>query len=341
MTRVQPLIVNQFGAFIGKKSERVRVTVKGELTEEVPLIKLEQILVVTGGVSLSSDVIRKCAEAGIPISFVSKSGRPYARIISSGLTGTVKTRREQLLAYADGRGVTLGKAFAEGKLRNQINLLKYMAKYRKGRDKELYRQVREAADEIEALVDELGRLDGEDIDALRLQILNLEGRGGQIYWQAVGKLLRADVEWPGRKGRGARDLVNSLLNYGYGILYTQVERAIVLAGLDPYAGFVHVDRPGKPSLVLDLIEEFRQTAVDRVIFGLLNKGVGLAVDDKGYLTDATRRLVAEKVLGRLEGEEPYEGRKRKLRTIIQSQARHIAAFVRGERPSYKPFVGRW
>jgi CRISPR-associated protein Cas1 len=296
---------------------------------------------VAGGVSLSSDVIRKCAEAGIPISFVSKSGRPYARIISAGLTGTVKTRREQLLAYENGRSVVLGKAFAEGKLRNQINLLKYMAKYRKRREKEIYQEVQIAISEIKKIIENLKKLDAENIDALRLYILNLEGRGAQIYWETIQKLLKTDVNWPGRRRRGAKDLVNSLLNYGYGILYTQIERAILLAGLDPYAGFLHVDRPGKPSLVLDLIEEFRQMIADRVIFGLLNRRANLAVDDKGYLTEHTRKLTAKRVLERLEGEERYEGKKRKLRTIIQSQAYHIATFVRGERPSYKPFVGGW
>ncbi|MER3513307.1 MAG: CRISPR-associated endonuclease Cas1, partial [Chloroflexota bacterium] len=81
-------------------------------------------------------------------------------------------------------------------------------------------------------------------------------------------------------------------NYGYGILYGQVERALVLAGLDPYAGFIHVDRPGKPSLVLDLIEEFRQAVVDRTVLGLVNKGVALEQDEEGRLTEGTRRMLA-------------------------------------------------
>ena len=334
------LIVEQYGSFIGKKSERIRVTVKKEVVAEVPVMNLDHLLVIAGGVSISSDAIYKCAEAGVPISFLSRSGKPYARVLSPQLTGTIKTRREQLLAYNDRRGLTLGIAFARGKLLNQANLLKYMAKYRKRKDMELYRQVRYIATEIEVLADELRRLQGESVESVRPQLLNLEGRGAGMYWEAVDKLLLADVEWEGRKRRGAQDLVNSLLNYGYGILYTQVEGAIILAGLDPYAGFVHVDRPGKPSLVLDLVEEFRQMVVDRVVFGLLNRGLELSVED-GWLTDSSRKLLAEKVLERLEGREPYEGKKRKLRTIIQSQARHIATFLRGERKQYRPFVGRW
>lgn len=81
--------------------------------------------------------------------------------------------------------------------------------------------------------------------------------------------------------------------------------------------------------------------VDRVVFGLLNKGVEIAVDDKGLLTEATRRLLVEKVLERLEGRERYEGKKHPLRAIVQSQARHVATFLQGERKKYTPFVGSW
>ena len=148
------------------------------------------------------------------------------------------------------------------------------------------------------------------------------------------------MDWPKREHRGARDVVNCSLNYGYGILYAQVESAILLAGLDPYAGFLHVDRPGKPSLVLDLIEEFRAPVVDRVVMGLLNKGVKLEVDDSGRLTQDTRRTLAQGVLNRLEGRERYEKQKRMLRTILQCQARHLATFVRGD-GSYRPFICGW
>jgi len=333
------LIVEQYGAFLGKHSERLRVTVKGQMVAEAPLMDVEHVLVIASGVGISSDAIRDCAERGIPITFLSRSGRPYARLISPDLVGTARTRREQLLAYLDRRGVTLGKAFASGKIANQAVLLKYMNKYRKATDAAVYGDVRDAAIEIQHLGDLVQALPGDKIDAVRPQLMNLEGRAAELYWQAMQRLLLADVDWAGRETRGAQDVVNMALNYGYGVLYTQVETAVLLAGLDPYAGFVHVDRAGKPSLVLDLIEEFRQQVVDRPIFALLNMGVELKLDGERF-AEATRRLLADKVLERLEGEEPYEGKKHKLRTIIQAQARHVATFVRGE-GQYKPFVGRW
>ncbi|MBI4497312.1 MAG: CRISPR-associated endonuclease Cas1 [Chloroflexi bacterium] len=334
------LIVERYGAFVGKHSERVRVSLKGEVVEERPLYGLEHVLVLSGGVSLSSDVIRECAERGIDITFLSGSGVPYARLISPALTGTVRTRREQLLAYLDGRGVTLCKAFVAGKLANQATLLRYLAKNRRQKDFDRYDQAREAAFRIQDYGRQVQGLRSETVDALRQELMTLEAHGAKLYWEAMRELLVPDVGWEGRETRGATDLVNSLLNYGYGILYSHVERAILLAGLDPYAGYLHVDRAGKPSLVLDLIEEFRQMVVDRTVFGLLNRGATLEVEE-GRLTEPTRRLLAERVNERLDGEEPYEGKKHKLRTVLMSQARHLATFVRGEGKPYTPFVGRW
>ena len=338
---MQPLVVDQLGAFVGKKSERLRVQRKGEVLVEVPLVDLEQVLIVSNGISLSSDVVYECGTRGIPIIFLTYSGEPYATVISADLTGTVATRREQLLAYLDERGVALGKAFARGKLANQANLLRYVGKYRREAQPDVYRDLRDAALEVQDLAAELDRVKGARLEEARAEIMGVEGRGAMRYWEALRRLVPAEVGWPGREGRGATDLVNCLLNYGYGILYGQVERAIVLAGLDPYGGYLHVDRPGKPSLTLDLIEEFRQMVVDRTVLALLGRRAELRLEEGNRLDAGTRKLLAEKLFERLEGEEPHEGRRHKLKTIVQIQARHLATFVRRERPEYRPWIGRW
>ncbi len=332
--------MNHYGAFVGKHSERVRISMKGQTLDERPLYGLDHVMVLSAGVSLSSDVIRECAQRGIDITFLSGSGVPYARLISPALTGTVKTRREQLLAYLDARGVALGKAFVVGKLANQANLLRYMVKNRRESTPDLYERVRESAFVIQDYQRKIQELVGENIDVLRDRLLTTEAHAAGAYWEATRELIVPDVDWRERETRGARDQVNSLLNYGYGVLYSHVERVVLLAGLDPYAGFIHTDRSGKPSLVLDLIEEFRQAVVDRTVFGLLNRGIKLEMED-GRLTETARRLLAEKVSERLDGQEPYEGKRHKLRFILASQARHVATFVRGEGNAYRPFIGRW
>jgi len=347
MPIVQNLIVDQYGAFVGKHSGRLQVMRSGEGTPserrvaEAPILHLESVLISGRGISLSADAIEACTKEGIPIHFVDGRGRPYAALYSAGLTGTVMTRRAQLEAYNDERGLALGQAFARGKIENQAGFLRYASKYRKETDPELYRDLCLCVDEVRDHLEELRRLEAETVEEARHQILSAEGRAAQTYWGALKQVLPEQYGWPGRRGRGAKDPVNASLNYGYGILYGQVERALVLAGLDPYGGFIHADRPGKPSLVFDLIEEFRQVVVDRTIVGMANKGMALRLDEKGRLPKDTRRTIAEKVLHRLEAKERYERKRHPLRAIIQSQARHIATFVRGDRETYKPFIARW
>ena len=198
--------------------------------------------------------------------------------------------------------------------------------------------------------------------AQRGTLLNLEGRAGALYWECVQRLLPAG-RFTTRNHQGAVDDVNALLNYGYGILYSQVWSALTLAGLEPFAGFLHVDRPGKPSLVLDFIEEFRQPVVDRVVFAMINKRFKVEWEDpdsdaakaahqsskpdaeteiptQRRLSQATRRALADRVLARLQETERFERKQQKLCNIIQLQARHLAMHLRRER-EYHPFTSTW
>jgi CRISPR-associated protein Cas1 len=349
MTIIQHLVIDQYGAFLCKHSERLLVTKGGQTLTQAPLLHLESVVIANQGVSLSAEAVRECTERGIPIYFISGTGTAYASLYSAGLTGTVATRRAQLEAFHSPRGLRLVLAFSMGKLHNQSNLLKYMAKYRKETAPAQYEELRLCADEVLDQSIEMERVreypefqEGTvTVDDLRQELMGLEGRAAQRYWKAIRQVLPEKYGFSTRTGRGATDPVNCALNYGYGILYGQIERALVLAGLDPYAGFLHVDRPGKPSLTLDFIEEFRPVIIDRTVFGLANKGVAIDQDEKMLLTLETRHLLAEKVQERLDSEAPFEGKRHPLRSIVQMQARHVATFLRGERPDYVPFQMSW
>ncbi len=346
---VQHLVIDQYGAFLGKHSERLIVTKGEEKLAQAPLIHLESVVIANQGVSISAEAVRECTERGIPIFFISGTGTAYASLYSAGLTGTVATRRAQLEAFKDVRGLQLVLAFGMGKLQNQSTLLKYMAKYRKEADPALYEELRLCSDEVLDHLIELERIkqypeyqDGTvTVDSLRMELMGIEGRAAQKYWKAVRLTLPEKYGFTARARRGAMDPVNSALNYGYGILYGQIERSLVLAGLDPFAGFLHVDRPGKPSLTLDFIEEFRPVVVDRTIFGLANKNVSFDFDENKMLTKETRRMLADKINERLDTEAPFEGKRHPLRAVIQIQARHLATFLRGERAGYEPFRMTW
>lgn len=343
MPIIENLVVEEFGAFVGKKQGRVVVTVKDKTVVEAPLLHLQTIVVASNGVSVSSDVLAACCEEGIPIHFLDSLGRAYAAIYSAGLTGTVRTRRAQLKAYDEKVALVLARALARAKLQNQAGLLRYAAKYRQESAPAVYALLREAMTEVLVKTDEAMRVlpEAAHIETLREPLLAVEGQGAHHYWRGFGALLPQALQWPGRTGRGALDPVNSALNYGYGILYGQIERAVVLAGLDPYAGFIHADRPGKPSLVLDLIEPFRQAVVDRALLNFLNKGGEIERDEKGLLTEVCRKALAERVLDRLERPTDYQDKQYSLRQIIQMQARELASFLRGDRGEFVPYVARF
>lgn len=305
----------------------------------VPISRLRSVTVSGKGITVSSDLIAALVERGISLSFVSGRGEPVAQLSSPGLGGTVQTRRSQLSAYQSSLGVDLAVEFIRGKLRNQKHQLQYSGKYLKSSDPVRFERLTKKINALAALRKQLVDFQGKQLDEVRDRLMGYEGTGARLYWEGVAILLEGRMEFPGRTTRGAIDPVNSALNYGYGILYGQVSGAIVNAGLEMYAGFLHVDRPGKPALVLDLVEEFRAPVVDRTILAMINQGSTLDSDDHG-LTAPTRKLVANRVLERLSTPVPYEGKRWPLGTIIQNQARHLAVAVRGER-EYRAFASRW
>lgn len=306
---------------------------------ELPLFRISEIIVTGPGVSLSTDLIEECCERGIRLSFLTSGGRPFAMLSSPMLTATVVTRREQMAAYGDGRGLEFAKTVVRGKLGNQAALLKYFGKYLKTADPPAFESLSGAVRGIDAGRRQVDGVTGARVDEARGQLLAIEGSAGRHYWAGVRTLLEGHAPFETREHRGAPDAINSALNYGYGILYTQVWGALMNAGLEPFGGFLHVDRPGKPSLVLDLIEEFRQPIVDRAVIAAATKGVKVETRE-GLLTDDSRRTIASAVLERLEGESPFRGRRHKLKSVIQIQARNLAMHLRGGEP-YRPFTFKW
>ncbi len=337
---VENLIITEYGSFVGKHSERLQVTRGGDIVQEAPLLHLRSVLINSRGVSISADAVEVCAERGIPLHFLDSSGRCLASLYSAGLGATILTRRAQLEAANDQRAVHFIHAITSAKIHNQSATIKYMAKNRSD-EPDLQQELRLRADEIMDFTAQLDPVSVEEMETFRASVMGIEGSAARLYWNTVRLVLPDDYDWQQRIGRGASDPVNSLLNYGYGILYSQIEQAIILAGLDPYAGFLHADRPGKPSLVLDLIEEFRQIAVDRVVFGLVNRNYDIEQDDHGKLTLECRRGFAAKTLHHLDSLVRYSGKKYPLRGVIQMQARALAGYLRQERPSYEAFRSSW
>ncbi len=337
------LILTERGTYLGKSSEQFRISRKDKKDEARSAKGIDQIVIIGKSVSLSSDAIFLANENNIDILFLSYSGKPVARLIPAKLGGTVKTRREQYLSYYDERSVHLAKQFVFGKLKNEASLLKSFAKKWKGGKEELWSYFRHEANRIISIAGELDAVGGNSIEEVRDVIMGIEGRAADIYWNAYARLLPEEWGFKSREYPNAKDSINALLNFGYYILEQEVWKAMLYAGLDPYAGFLHADKPGKEKAVYDLMEEFRPIVVDRVVIGLADsmKPTHFMLKDRMEMTHEGMRIALKGFFERLDQIISYTNKKYAIKNIIHAQARAIVTYLRGERERYEPFVVRW
>lgn len=247
------VFVDKPGTFLGKKSRRIVVRTLDGDRQEYPLLKLQEITVAGKGISFSTDLLYQAVKLGVRISFVDRFGRYYVTVASPYLTQTIETARAQMREYNTQKRFEFAKAIVLKKIRNQAKLIKFSLK-KNGNIffKEKVQMIEEFATSIESIGDTLRdeKLRGEEG---RGALFSFEGRAANLYWSALKLFLADEIEFPGRTGRGAKDPVNVLLNYGYAILFARIETTILSCGFLPFAGFLHADRPGKPSFVLDVM----------------------------------------------------------------------------------------
>ncbi|MCP9470226.1 MAG: CRISPR-associated endonuclease Cas1 [Nitrospira sp.] len=333
-----------FGGYVGKKSERLVLKKKdGKAVWQIPFDHLHELQLAAAGLSVSVDAVAALADRGVRVSIVGYDGRPVAQMASPMLTASVQTRRAQLDALENGRGLLLARAIAAGKVLNQARLLKYCVKNIRQTEPEMYQAIQEKVSTMLRVRRDILHGPWSNLEKARAMIMGLEGHAAKAYWAGVSQLIEKQAEFTHRAHRGAGDFVNSLLNYGYGVLYSQVWGAIQNAGLEPFAGYLHTDRPGKPSLVLDLTEEFRAPVVDRTVIAALRLGQLRAPEErngKGLNAD-TRAILVDRLLRRLESRERWKGAEYQVRSIVQMQARQVASFLTGRVARYQPFRFKW
>ncbi|MEW6189021.1 MAG: CRISPR-associated endonuclease Cas1 [Actinomycetota bacterium] len=338
------LVIDGFGKFLGIEDDQIVVREKGSVIHRVPPGEIRQVII-SGKGSLSTHALEKLLENQVDVLFIDFRGKIRARIYGPILR-TVKTRREQYKAFDDERSVILSKEFAKTKIKNQYAVLGTIAKARKDYDAKTAQAIMNLREKIRDQLKELDEAKEEKCNDIREKIMGIEGNSSSYYWLALSKIFPTEFNFAGRTGRYATDPINAMLNYGYGVLLGDVLRAIHLAGLDPYAGFLHVDRPGRESMALDLIEEFRQQVVDKPVIKLVTKKQ-VSIDDfeifgnSCRIKDDARLLLLREVLGKLESKVEYRGKKYTFTQVIQKQAIQIAKFLRGEISSYRGFYLRW
>jgi CRISPR-associated protein Cas1 len=336
----EEIIVTQPGTYLGRTGERLLIRRDGKREAEIPLSLIRNITLLTKATSLSGDLMAEAAARGINIVLAGSDGRPLVRVGGAEFAGHQLSLIQSTLA-ASPAGLELARTIVAGKVRNQINLLRYYLKYPERRaDGDFLGVATRSIHEMEALRESvLTRKSSEDTELERNRLFAAEGNAASSYWAAVRCLLWWKPGFDGRVRRGAGDLVNSLLNYGYGILYSRLMNVLVRGGLNVYVGFLHKPQAGKAGLLYDFIEEFRAAAVDRTVFGLLNLGIEAKITADG-LDGETRRVLARKVVERLQAETRYHGEAMALERVVEHQAQLLVRHLEGKE-KYKTWVLPW
>lgn len=327
-------------SYLAKDGEAVAVRVENEVKLRIPVHNLGGI-VCFGLVGASPRLMAMCAEQGVSISFCTQNGRFLARC--SGFTsGNVLLRREQY-RWADDpeRGAAVVRSMLLGKFANSRTVLQRAARESDAPD---------AAARLTAAADRLlgsiaAARSASSTDALR----GVEGDAANVYFGVFQDLIRTreqEFAFTNRSRRPPLDRVNSLLSFLYAMLAHDARAACESCGLDASVGFLHVDRPGRPGLALDLMEEFRAFLADRLAVSLINLGqvkpAGFIVTESGAveMTENTRKEVVAAYQRRKQETiiHPFLQERTTIGLLIHLQARLLARHIRGDLDAYPPFL---
>lgn len=330
------LYVMENGATVRKDGEQLRIDLPRDKTLlKMPLEKLEQIVII-GNVTVTAQAMKALLQRGISLVYITSQGRLLGKLQPFENKNIPLRWRQFETASSPEARLAISKSIVKGKLLNQRALLQ--------------RAKREGVWGLAGAIQQLGILAKKvdsvtDMNALR----GLEGAGAAEYFRQWPKLIRqVGFRFPGRVRRPPTDPVNSMLSFGYMLLMNEVFSACHIVGFDPYLGFFHMDKYGRPALALDLMEEFRPVLVDSLVLSLINKRV---IDPEDFVTEiggATRMRphALRKFLA------AWENKRRSIVKhhlfdqqapywrVIELQARVLARVILGELDEYVPFLVR-
>ena len=337
------LYVTTEGAWLHKDGENLVMEVEGAVRARLPVHMLEHV-VCLGRVMMSPALMGHCAASGICVSFLSANGRFLARV-EGPVSGNVLLRREQYRRSDDAAGAAaVVRNLLIGKVHNQRAVV---SRARRDHGDKLQGQALAALEDAQQ---QLGRIITRLLHETTIERLRgLEGEAAQRYFAVFNHLIRVPVpalRFNGRSRRPPRDPVNALLSFLYTLLTHDCRGALESVGLDPAVGFLHRDRPGRPSLALDLLEELRPMLADRMTLSLINRQqVGerdFVQMDSGAVQmreDARKTvLVAYQERKREELRHAFLEEKAPLGLFPFLQAQLLARHLRGDLDAYPPFL---
>ncbi|MBC8179811.1 CRISPR-associated endonuclease Cas1 [candidate division KSB1 bacterium] len=315
------LVINTYGTYLHKVGDCFEIKADKK-KHQISVHKVDSILVSTGA-SFSSDAIELAMQHNIDVVFLDCFGNPYGRVWQSKLGSTTLIRRKQLELAETEKGLNLVIEWIDKKFENQVQFLEELSRHRE----KAFESITDYINKLRQGKEKLNKLEG-NIESRRSEILGLEGSAGRSYFSALADLIPERFKFNGRSRQPAKDEFNAMLNYSYGILYSRVEKACLIAGLDPFVGFLHTDNYNKKSMVFDLIEPYRIIG-DKTIFYLFSKRQvkkeyfdpvknGLMLNKEG------KKVLISAFNERMETRVRHRGRNIKLKDIIQFDCHKLA-----------------
>lgn len=340
--QLNTVYVTSDGAWLRKDGENIVMEVDREIRARLPAHMIES-LVCFGRVLLSPPLLGYCAEKGITVSYLNAHGKFLARV-EGPVSGNVLLRREQYRRTDDPLGCSsVVRSLLLGKIHNQRVVI---ARGLRDYSNDLMPAARGALVHAEKRLKRIGvkLLSDWSIDAQR----GFEGEAAQNYFGVFDHLIRVSdtsMRFQGRSRRPPLDAANALLSFLYTLLVHDCRSALETVGLDPAVGFLHRDRPGRPSLALDLVEEFRPLLADRLALSLINRRQVSSRDfttlDNGavLLSDDARKVVltAYQERKREQLRHAFLGEKIEIGLFPHVQAQLLARYLRGDLDAYPPF----
>lgn len=315
------LVICDYGAFLGLHSHRLAVRQDDE-TRYYPLNRLCTVTVAKRGVSVSSDLVEAFSQRGIKLFFLDFRDVAHSAILGQSQHGVVAVRIAQM-TFCQGDTLPLSKKIVIAKIKNQRAVLNYLDKYHR------HPALQSAAVELSLNADKAKQ--ARNIETL----LGFEGASANAYFQGLREAKFFSSSFNKREGRGSQEVNNAMLNLGYAVLSSYILNAITNAGLEPYLGIMHGQRPGKMALVLDLMEEYRAWVVDRAVIKLRSRSEG----NKTLNAELKKALITE-VQNTCTRKYLYRKKKHKLEHIIQRQVYRLCGYFYGEK-TYKPYLFKW
>lgn len=321
------LIINTYGTYVHVKDELFEVTLTKEGEKQKHHFASQKVtsILMSKGAAISTDAVILAMKNNIDIIVFERDGMPVGRFWHSKPGSTSKIRKRQLEASLNGTGVFWTKHWLTGKLDNQLEFLKRLKNHRPATAD----LIQEKIDGISALKTKMQELKGDKVDLIDDTLRGLEGTAGRIYFQLLSALLMERYQFASRSFRPAKDQFNAFLNYAYGVLYSRVEKVLVIAGIDPYVGFMHRDDYNMKSMVFDFIEPYR-TYADEVVFKLfsakkvndthtdkITNGVSLNAEGKNLLIHSLLQFLDEDKIR-------YNGRNQTRINAMQMDAHQFA-----------------